>query len=239
VALELGPTYYIGYLTSISVNHLMFTEEYVPIRSDVSLSMNVMANGTTTAAILGNSPETSTTTETPDGTRITNPDGSSAMGTVPGDVTSSQTNVVLGWPLPGVGYPTSKAAKVGCRTHPVTGKKSCHTGIDISAPSGTPIRCAAKGKVIKRVTTDSVWGKHVWVEHSKGFVTKYNHMSEISVSLNQSVDAGAILGEVGETGLATGPHLHFEVAINGEAWDPLSWFGYPAQKVGCAKTGCV
>lgn len=110
-------------------------------------------------------------------------------------------------------------SRFGYRTHPITGKYGFHTGLDLAAPEGTPIAAVFYGKVTKVGEGDS-WGKYVLVEHSDGFETFYCHLSEIYVEKGAVIRQGETVGLVGSTGMSTGPHLHFEVRINGIRVDP-------------------
>lgn len=107
----------------------------------------------------------------------------------------------------------------GYRTNPVSGKYGFHTGIDLAAPEGTPVAAAYGGRVTDSGEND-VWGKYVLVEHSDGFETYYCHLSEIYAPQETVLRKGETLGLVGSTGWSTGPHLHFEVRIDGVRVDP-------------------
>jgi murein DD-endopeptidase MepM/ murein hydrolase activator NlpD len=95
-----------------------------------------------------------------------------------------------------------------------------HTGLDFTAPAGTPVASARAGRVVWAAALGS-YGNTVVVAHGRGVRTLYAHLSQIDVGLLQSVSTGARLGLVGSTGRATGPHLHFEVRVRGAAVDPL------------------
>jgi len=96
-----------------------------------------------------------------------------------------------------------------------------HAGIDLEAPTGTEVAAAAAGRVAFAGERPGGWGKLVVVVHASGVRTLYAHLSAIDVGLGERVSAGSILGAVGATGNATGPHLHFEVRVRGAAVDPL------------------
>lgn len=107
----------------------------------------------------------------------------------------------------------------GYRTNPVSGKYGFHTGIDLAAPEGTAVASAYGGRVTNSGESD-VWGKFVLLEHSDGFETYYCHLSEIYAPEGTVLRKGETLGLVGSTGWSTGPHLHFEVRIDGVRVDP-------------------
>lgn len=109
----------------------------------------------------------------------------------------------------------------GYRTNPVSGEYGFHTGIDLAAPEGTPVAAAYAGRVTESGESD-VWGKYVLVEHSDGFETYYCHLNDIYAPEGTIVRNGETLGVVGSTGWSTGPHLHFEVRIDGVRVDPAA-----------------
>lgn len=110
----------------------------------------------------------------------------------------------------------------GNRIHPVTGKNIFHKGIDIGASQGSPIYAYANG-VITFAGWKSGYGNFVAINHGNGMVTRYAHMSAIYVKVGQQVSAAQRIGAVGSTGVSTGPHLHFEVLINGEYKNPQNY----------------
>ena len=107
----------------------------------------------------------------------------------------------------------------GYRVNPVSGNYGFHTGIDLAVPEGTPISASFYGEVVKTGESD-VWGKYVLMRHSDTFETYYCHMSDIYVKEGAVIRQGETIGLVGSTGWSTGPHLHFEVRIDGVRVDP-------------------
>ena len=108
----------------------------------------------------------------------------------------------------------------GYRDHPVEGEERFHYGVDIAAPDGSDVCCFADGTV-KAVGESSSYGKYVIVTHEGGYETLYAHCSAISVSSGAQVGKGDVLGKVGQTGIATGPHLHFELHQEGDYLNPV------------------
>lgn len=121
---------------------------------------------------------------------------------------------ILVRPVPG-----AITSPFGWRVHPIYGTRRLHTGIDMTASYGTPIRSGASGTVIL-ATYYGGYGNTVIVDHGGGLSTLYAHQSRLAVSRGESVDAGETIGYVGSTGLSTGPHLHFEVRTWGTPIDP-------------------
>ena len=103
--------------------------------------------------------------------------------------------------------------------HPILHERRPHEGMDISAPGGTPI-IAPAGGIVTRVTAEGGYGNVVEVDHGNGIWTRYAHCSRIIVRQGQHVDRGQMIATVGNTGLSVGPHLHYEIHVNGVAVDP-------------------
>jgi murein DD-endopeptidase MepM/ murein hydrolase activator NlpD len=112
----------------------------------------------------------------------------------------------------------------GVRIDPFLSRPAMHTGLDFRANVGDPILVTANGTVTTAGWTGG-YGKMVEVDHGNGFSTRYGHMSEIDVKVGQQVKLGQSLGKVGTTGRSTGPHLHYETRIDGEAVDPQRFLG--------------
>nr|WP_321257433.1 M23 family metallopeptidase [uncultured Pseudodesulfovibrio sp.] len=118
-------------------------------------------------------------------------------------------------------WPTSGWVTSGFawRTSPFTGKREFHKGIDISAPRGTPIYAPARGSITFS-GRDSSYGLNVQLKHNSSLTTRYAHMYRIAVKSGQEVTRGELIGYVGSTGRSTGPHLHYEVRLNGVPVNP-------------------
>ena len=127
---------------------------------------------------------------------------------------------ISSWPVPG-SYEISDS--FGWRTHPITHKRSMHTGTDIVAPTGTQIHAAGAGVVIM-AGWNTAYGNMVIIDHASGLSSLYGHQSSLNVTEGQSVQANQVIGYVGSTGWSTGPHLHFEVRVGGNPTDPLQYF---------------
>ncbi len=105
------------------------------------------------------------------------------------------------------------------RFHPVQQKWKAHRGVDYAADTGTPVIAAGDGRVIKSAY-DKYNGNHVFIQHGEKYVTKYLHFSKRAVKVGQNVKQGQVIGYVGSTGLASGPHLHYEFLVNGVHQNP-------------------
>ena len=112
----------------------------------------------------------------------------------------------------------------GMRGHPLLGGRRAHSGIDLAAPAGSPIVATSDGQV-SWADWAGGYGIAVAVEHGGGYQTRYAHMSRVNVAPGQQVRKGDVIGYVGSTGLSTGPHLHYEVRVNGQAVNPVPMLG--------------
>jgi|SoiMethySBSTD1v2_1073268.scaffolds.fasta_scaffold180719_2 murein DD-endopeptidase MepM/ murein hydrolase activator NlpD len=110
----------------------------------------------------------------------------------------------------------------GYRNDPVLGGNRLHAGVDIGASSGTPIKAAGDGVVIM-AGWNGGYGNFTLIDHGGGLATGYGHQSSIGVRVGQHVSTGEVIGNVGSTGASTGPHLHWEVRVNGTPVDPMGW----------------
>jgi len=138
--------------------------------------------------------------------------GSTAAGT--------NANGYYYWPTQSCTYITSC---FGYRVHPIFGTTKYHAGVDIAAGAGATISAAAAGTVTIAEYSSS-YGNYVVIYHPNGSTTLYAHMSQMAVSVGQSVSKGQTIGYVGSTGWSTGPHLHFEIRVNGSCVDPLQYY---------------
>ena len=121
------------------------------------------------------------------------------------------------WPVKG--WVTSG---FGPRMSPFTGRPAKHHGIDIRASIGTPVVAPAAGTVVRR-THDTGFGKVLTVNHGHGVSTRYGHLHTMDATVGQSISRGDVIGTVGNTGLSTGPHLHYEVHVNKVRIDPMKF----------------
>ncbi len=125
------------------------------------------------------------------------------------------------WPVRGV-----ITAGYGYRLSPFTGQREMHEGLDIAAPFGTPIMATADG-IVSFVGPLASFGNVVFVNHGHGFTTFYAHTSTIPVKEGQQVKRGQVIAYIGTTGRTTGPHVHYEVQVNGAAVNPLKYIVDP------------
>ena len=158
------------------------------------------------------------------GSRFHNPRGGPSGGSDGAGLTGkADAGTSIGRPVAG-----SVTSGYGPRKHPITGENKTHKGIDIAASTGTAVRAAADGTVSHighDMSKTSGYGNYVTLDHDNGYQTRYAHLSKVSVQIRQKVRKGEKIGEVGETGAATGPHLHFEVEKNGSFIDPSTVMG--------------
>jgi murein DD-endopeptidase MepM/ murein hydrolase activator NlpD len=110
----------------------------------------------------------------------------------------------------------------GMRSHPVLGGRRQHQGIDLAAPTGTPVYATADG-VVSRADWYSSYGLYISVEHGAAMQTRYAHLSRLAVAEGDNVKKGDLIGYVGSTGRSTGPHLHYEVRVDGLAVNPIPY----------------
>ena len=116
------------------------------------------------------------------------------------------------------------ASGFGIRIHPIYKVRKMHNGIDFAAPMGTPIYAAADGVIDNVDISFTGYGKKVEIDHGYGYRTRYAHMQMFAVKNGQRVKRGELIGYVGNTGLSTAPHLHYEVFINGVQVNPIHYF---------------
>jgi murein DD-endopeptidase MepM/ murein hydrolase activator NlpD len=126
-------------------------------------------------------------------------------------------HIPFGQPLPGNLTVTSP---FGFRIDPFFGRPALHPGVDLRQAAGSPVRATGGGKVVTAAWTGG-YGNMVEIDHGNGLVTRYGHLSAILANEGQTVEAGTIIGRVGSTGRSTGPHLHYEIRVDGTPVDPM------------------
>ena len=120
----------------------------------------------------------------------------------------------LRWPIHG-----PVRSEFGNRRSPWTGDPERHLGLDIGSPPGTPVRSPAPGRVLV-ASTGGDFGKKVTIDHGNGVRSLYGHLKKLEVKSGEKVEKGQVIGLVGSTGRSTGPHLHYEVLVNGKPVNP-------------------
>lgn len=118
----------------------------------------------------------------------------------------------------------------GMRWHPVIGGRRAHKGVDLAGPIGTPVHATADG-VISKAEWFSSYGLFVSIEHGGQLQTRYGHMSRLNVAAGEHIHKGDVIGFIGTTGRSTGPHLHYEVRVAGEAVNPIPYMQADAYRV--------
>ena len=114
-------------------------------------------------------------------------------------------------------------SEFGYRRDPFTGERKGHSGMDLAVPTGTSVRAALPGTVTVSTYNQGGYGYYVMIDHGNGLSTLYGHNSQLLARVGQTVEAGDVIALSGSTGRSTGPHLHFEVRINGERTNPRSY----------------
>jgi murein DD-endopeptidase MepM/ murein hydrolase activator NlpD len=149
---------------------------------------------------------------------------SPTLGT--GDTVNAYSSPV---PVTGVSIPSRMPLEgaqltsgFGMRNHPVLGGRRQHAGIDLAAPTGTPVYATADG-VVGRADWYSSYGLYISINHGASMETRYAHLSRLAVTAGETVKKGDLIGYVGSTGRSTGPHLHYEVRVDGLAVNPIPY----------------
>ena len=127
----------------------------------------------------------------------------------------------LAWPVHG-----QVNSEFGLRQSPWNGARERHAGIDIGSAPGTPVMSPAAGTVVAASSQGS-YGKHVMLAHGKGVKSRYAHLKMLEVKVGQKVEKGQVIGRVGSTGRSTGPHLHYEVLVQGKPVNPREFLREP------------
>lgn len=115
------------------------------------------------------------------------------------------------------------ASGYGYRIDPIYHVRKFHAGMDFTCPTGTQVYATGNGTVIY-AKWKTGYGNCIEIDHGYGYVTRYAHLSKIDVKLKQTVSRGEVIGKVGSTGKSTGPHLHYEVLVNGKATNPVNYY---------------
>lgn len=116
------------------------------------------------------------------------------------------------------------ASGYGYRIHPIYRTLKMHNGIDLTAPVGTPVYATGGGKIVSAGYSSGGYGKKVIIDHGYGYKTLYAHLDKVSVKVGQKISRGEIIGEVGNTGRSTAPHLHYEVRKNDKTENPINYY---------------
>ena len=144
-------------------------------------------------------------------------ESSALAGVINGSSGNGVGTGTMMWPVNG-----PITSPYGYRIHPILGYRKLHTGIDFGVGYGTPIHAADSGTVIY-ATWMSGYGNVIIIDHGRGISTLYGHQSSLAVGYGARVSRGQVVGYVGSTGFSTGPHLHFEVRVNGNPVDPMGY----------------
>ena len=142
------------------------------------------------------------------------------------------------WTYPVPGH-TSGSRDAGMHLHPIHKVVKCHEGDDIGAPTGTRVVASQSGRV-RQAWWNGGYGNQVQIDHGEKTVSSYAHLSTMAVKKGDTITAGQKIGTVGSTGASTGPHLHFEIRVNGTPYNPRHWVGdgtkssaRPPKRVAC------
>ncbi|MCL5291418.1 MAG: peptidoglycan DD-metalloendopeptidase family protein, partial [Actinobacteria bacterium] len=127
-----------------------------------------------------------------------------------------------GWVWP-TGTPADITSPFGPRTAPTSGASTFHQGVDIAVDYGTPIVAANNG-VVEDASWFGGYGLYIGINHGDGVASAYGHLSAVAVEPGETVKAGQVIGYVGSTGISTGPHLHFEILVDGVQQNPMNWY---------------
>lgn len=143
-----------------------------------------------------------------------------SVGASTGGITNSQSTVSVPSIAPVQGFRLSST--FGEREHPILGGERMHKGLDLAVAAGTPVLAPADG-VVEKASWFSSYGNFIEIAHGGNMETRYGHLSGYNVVAGQHVHKGDVIGYVGSTGRSTGPHLHYEVRVDGQAVDPTPY----------------
>lgn len=161
--------------------------------------------------------------------QATGGDGGEELPVVENEPLVRESGDLPGTPVSPVAAPVS--SPFGWRLHPVFGDWRHHPGVDLAAEVGTPIQ-AALGGIVKEIYEDRILGRVIILGHGPNYETCYGHCQDVLVETNRPVIQGDVIATVGETGLESGPHLHFELRCNGQALDPAEHLPFASPSKG-------
>lgn len=144
--------------------------------------------------------------------------GPQVAGTAPTIIERPTVSVPSRMPLAGARL----SSGYGMRNHPVLRQRRRHNGVDLAAPTGTPVYATADG-LVGRADWFSSYGLYISIDHGADLETRYAHLSRLAVAAGERVQKGDLIGYVGSTGRSTGPHLHYEVRVDGVAVNPIPY----------------
>jgi murein DD-endopeptidase MepM/ murein hydrolase activator NlpD len=171
----------------------------LPVQSELEASVEIPVPSPRTQLIPGQAP-----IQSPQAVKTDTAPGSKPTNSI--DNTTTQSAAAFIYPLT---TPAAITSRFGWRTHPLTGSRRFHSGVDMGAPSGAPVVATGAGTVVS-AGWNGGYGNAVIIQHNDNQQTLYGHLSKVSVKAGQTIAQGTIVGLVGSTGNSTGPHLHFE-----------------------------
>jgi murein DD-endopeptidase MepM/ murein hydrolase activator NlpD len=183
----------------------------VPAEDSIAISVPAPRNGRVEVQAVAHLPQISATKSVPAVTAIPSvrPAGMANSQSPIAFVNTGETSAQLIYPL---SSPAPTTSSFGWRTHPITGSRRFHSGVDIGAPMGAPVVAAGTGIVMSSGWLGG-YGKAIVIQHNGVQQTLYGHLSEVFVQPGQRIEQGTVIGRVGSTGNSTGPHLHFETKV--------------------------
>lgn len=194
------------------------------IKAAIAEQQRVAAEAAAAAAALQNTSSSSGSSSSSNSSSNNSSSSNSSSSNSSSGGSNTETSAMTGtgmfiWPS----ATRTITSQYGYRNNPVTGEYKLHAGTDVGASMGSSIFAAAAGQVVT-ATYSSSYGNYILINHGSGYYTLYAHCSSLRVSAGQTVIQGQTIGLVGSTGNSTGPHLHFEIRVNGSTVNPMSYF---------------